>query len=96
MAAIASGGRNWLIACTIIIVVIVIVLFIGQLPGDILNILWWGVIVAVLVIVVGWIVYRHSKNKEIEEEEQKREKTSYTRRGDEPRIGHTYEYKEKK
>jgi energy-coupling factor transporter transmembrane protein EcfT len=83
-----------LIGCTIIVVVLVIVIFIGQLPSEIRNILWWVVIVAILVIVISWIIYRHSKNKEIEEEDKRRPKTKYTKPGNEPRIGHTYEYKD--
>jgi energy-coupling factor transporter transmembrane protein EcfT len=95
LAAIASGGRNWLIACMIIIVVLVIVLVIGKLPVEILNVLWWILIIAVFMIVILWIIYRHSKNKEIENEEKTRFKTSYTKPGDEPQIGRTYEFKKK-
>ena len=53
------------------------------------------VIIAIIIIVIAWVVYWHSKNKEIEEEERGRQKTTYAKRGTEPKVGHTYEFKEK-
>lgn len=93
MAAVVSGGRNWLIACMVIIVVLVIVLVIGKSPVEILNILWWILIISIIAIAILWIIYRHSKNKEIKNKEKTQSKISYTKPGDEPRIGHTYEFK---
>ena len=97
------GSRSVLtnssLACLVLLVltfaVLEVVIFLVNVPEEWIIPLWYAVLVVIILIVITWIVYRHSKNKDIEAEIAEDKRISgISGDGSEPRIGHTYKWKE--
>ncbi len=92
MSFMFQFSRRLLYFLIIVFGILELVMLVMFISLEMVAILWYASLVMLLLIAITWVVYRHSKNKQIEEEEkQARNRPKFTPDGEDPRIGHTYE-----
>ena len=93
VAFIVSSSKNTFIAFIAVCFVFIVVLFVGGLPNEVLNVFVYLLVLSFFLTAIILIVYKHSKNKQKKEQNIENSQTRYAKDGEEPRIGQTYSYK---
>jgi multisubunit Na+/H+ antiporter MnhB subunit len=92
-----SKSQGGFVALVIISFVIILVVAIAKLPGnymnlpgDVLNALWYLLVAMIFVIAIAWLVYRKSRDSRKQNSASRSAGAGSTGGRDEPRIGYTY------